>query len=125
MIEPLIVITNNPISYKELSKKFEVMYIEDHVTEVYKVVRDKVHIGHRILTHPLMSSIKPNETPYRTICISKEKCEKCDYNSLMLIESSISTVDKFLNMAPIPQYSESVMQDFQVIDFDLINRAIS
>lgn len=125
MIEPLIVITNNPISYRELSKKFEVIYVEKHVTEVYKEVRDKIHMGHRLLTHPLLSSIKPNETPYRTICVSKEKCEKCDYKSLMLIENSMSTVDKFLNMSPIPEYPQSIMEDFQVIDFDLINKAIN
>lgn len=125
MIEKLIIITNNPLSQENFSDRYEVVFVDDNTTKVYEKVRDMVHLGHRVLTHPLMSSVKPNITPYRTVCISKETDDRCDMDSLMLIEGSISTLKKFLDMKPIPEYNDRVINDFQVIDYDLINHALN
>ncbi|WBW98799.1 GrdX family protein [Oceanirhabdus sp. W0125-5] len=125
MIEKLIIVTNNPLSFKNFKKSHETIYIEGHVREVYKKVRDMIHLGHRLLTHPLMSSIKPNMTPYRTIVISYNKEARCDMESLTLIEGSIATLEKFLSIKPIPEHNEAVKYDFQVIDYDLINHALN
>ena len=125
MIEKLIIVTNNPLSFKNFNKSYESVYIEGDVREVYKKVRDMIHLGHRLLTHPLMSSVKPNMTPYRTICVSYEKCAKCDMESLTLMEGSIATLEKFLSIKPVPEYTEAVKYDFQVIDYDLINHALN
>lgn len=125
MIEKLIIVTNNPLSFKNFEKSHETIYIEGHVREVYKKVRDMIHLGHRLLTHPLMSSVKPNMTPYRTICISYEKEPRCDMESLTLIEGSIATLEKFLSIKAIPEHTEAVKYDFQVIDYDLINHALN
>jgi hypothetical protein len=125
MIEPLIIITNNPLSNDNFSDKYTVIFIDGNVEQVYETVRDKIHLGYKLLTHPLMSSVKPNETPYRTICISKEKFDKVDFDSLQLIENSIMALKKFLNNAPIPKYTMEVLYDFQVIDYDLIHHALN
>jgi hypothetical protein len=125
MIEKLIIITNNPLSKENFTERYDVIYIDGNVRKVYEKVRDMIHLGHEILTHPLMSSVKPNETPYRTVCVSQNKKVKCDVESLMLIEGATATLEKFLKMAPIPEYSDEVMKDFQVIDYDLINHALS
>ncbi|SHI04930.1 hypothetical protein SAMN02745196_02544 [Clostridium collagenovorans DSM 3089] len=125
MIEPLFIVTNNPLSLEKFKGEFEVEFIDGEVSEVYKVIRDKIHMGHKLLTHPLMSSIKPNETPYRTVCLSVKKIQGVDLDSLSLIENSIMTLDKFLNISPLPKYSEDIMYDFQVIDHDLIHHALN
>ena len=88
------------------------------------MVRNRIHEGHRLLTHPLMSSVKPNETPYRTILISKEK-GKLDFDSLAIIEDSINTTQKFLNMAKTPKWTQSILEDFELIDMDLIKNALN
>ena len=60
-----------------------------------------------------MRSIKPNETPYRTICISKEKLSKVDLQSLYIIEESYyATTEKFLNDFNTPQWSEKILARF-------------
>lgn len=125
MIEPLFIITNNPLSKEKFSEEYTVKFVEGNVEAVYKKVRDEIHMGHRLLTHPLMSSVKPNETPYRTICVSIEKADKVDFQSLQMIEDSMATLHKFLNMAALPNYNEQVLYDFQVIDFDLIHHALN
>lgn len=125
MREQLIIITNNPLSQKKFQDEYEVIFVDKEMKEVYNIVRDKIHMGHKLLTHPLMSSIKPNETPYRTICVSKEKNKGVDLDSLSIIESSIMTLKKFLNISPLPQYNEKILNDFQLIDYDLIYHALN
>ena len=125
MIEPLIIITNNPMSKEKFQSNYEVVFIQGTMMDILKKVRDNIHEGHKLLTHPLMSSIKPNETPYRTICISKEKLSKVDLQSLSIIEESIMSTEKFLNDFKTPQWNEKILLDFQLIDSDLIYHAIN
>ena len=125
MIEPLIIVTNNPMSKQQFGSKYKVLYIEGTMMDILRKVRDNIHVGHKLLTHPLMSSIKPNETPYRTICISKEKLSTVDLQSLTIIEECIMTTEKFLNDFKTPQWNEKILLDFQLIDFDLIDHAIN
>lgn len=125
MIEPLIIVTNNPMSKQQFESKYKVVFIEGTMMDILKKVRDNIHVGHKLLTHPLMSSVKPNETPYRTICISKEKLLKVDLQSLSIIEESIMTTEKFLRDFDTPQWNEKILLDFQLIDSDLIDHAIN
>lgn len=124
MIEPCIILTNNPLSRDTFENKYEVEYKDIEVLDIMYMVRNRIHEGYRLLTHPLMSSVKPNETPYRTIAISKEK-GKLDYDSLTIIEDSISTTLKFLNIAKAPKWTQSILEDFQLIDMDLIKNALN
>lgn len=125
MIEPIKVITNNPLSQENFNGKYEVEFISGNVKDVYLKVRDYIHIGHRLLTHPLMSSVKPNEIPYRTVIITKQKGNTMDMDSLMIIESSIETLEKFLRDFQIPNWDEKILVDFRLIDYDLIYHALN
>lgn len=126
MIEPLFIITNNPMSKSSFENKYVVEYINNGTQiDVLKKARDYVHLGYRLLTHPLMGSVKPNETPYRTICISKKREERVDFSSLDIIESAIATTEKFIKDFNTPNWSEKILLDFQVIDLDLIAHAIT
>lgn len=125
MIEPIKVITNNPLSQENFNGKYEVEFISGSVKDVYLKVRDYIHIGHRLLTHPLMSSVKPNEIPYRTVIITKQKGNTMDMDSLMIIESSIETLEKFLRDFQIPNWDEKILVDFRLIDYDLIYHALN
>lgn len=126
MIEPLFIITNNPMSKSTFEDKYVIEYIEQGTQiDILKKARDYVHKGNRLLTHPLMGSVKPNETPYRTICISKKREEKVDFSSLEIIENAIVTTEKFIRDFNTPHWSEKILLDFQVIDLDLIAHAIT
>lgn len=124
MIEPLFIVTNNPMSLDSFQNKYDVKYYNVTPLEVLKQVRDYIHKGYRLLTHPLMSSIKPNETPYRTVCLSKEPMSSVDLQSLEIIEASIAATEKFLKDFNTPNWSKKILQDFQLIDSDLIYHAI-
>lgn len=125
MIEPLFIVTNNPMSKEKFEGKYKVEFIDVPQLDILKKVRNYIHKGNRILTHPLMGSVKPNETPYRTVCVSTEVVDEVDLQSLEIIENSIVTTEKFLRDFNTPQWSEKILADFQLIDSDLIDHAIN
>ncbi|GAA0775383.1 GrdX family protein [Clostridium subterminale] len=125
MIEPLFIVTNNPMSKEKFEGKYKVEFIDVPQLDILKKVRNYIHKGNRILTHPLMGSVKPNETPYRTVCVSVEVVDGVDLQSLEIMENSIVTTEKFLRDFNTPQWSEKILADFQLIDSDLIDHAIN
>jgi len=124
MTNGAIVITNNELSEANLKGKYDIVFVEGSLMDVLKAVRDYIHKGHKLLTHPLMGSVKPNETPYKTVLISKSYGKTIDVDSLMLIENSIHTAEKFLRINKTPKWTEKILEDFKLIDYDLICNAI-
>ncbi|WP_040210344.1 GrdX family protein [Clostridium polynesiense] len=124
MIEKFFIITNNPLCRDSFKDSYKVNYLEGTVSEVFSAARDYIHKGHILLTHPLLSSIKPNETPYRSILISQASKPGVDMNSLEIMESSIHTLEKFLRDFKTPKWNERILEDFQFIDYDLTLNAI-
>ncbi len=119
MLERMLVITNNPMVRDVLSKQdiCEVRYAPVSYRQVLCLARDAIHQGHKLLTHPLSGSVKPGETPYKSVAVSRAQ-GLLDLPSLSLIENSITTCDKF----PIRAKSKdpALQEDFQTIDLTLI-----
>ncbi len=117
-----LIITNNSLVFEKLNKTLDVELVGGGYIDVLYEVRDKIHKGAILLTHPLAGSVKPNETPYRTIIIDNVE-GKLDFKSLSVIESGIHTAKKF--PAKDIVWGEKVLQDFRVIDLKLIESALS
>ncbi|MFT9497172.1 GrdX family protein, partial [Anaerosolibacter sp.] len=104
--------------------KMDIMYSDTFsYLDVLSQARDKIHEGHNLLTHPLSGSVKPNETPYKSLAISIER-GSLDMDSLMIIEESITTARKFITGKKTPHWTDQILKDFQMIDFYLIKSAI-
>ncbi len=115
-----MIVTNNPLVKSKLKLKQKIIYFDVSYFEILIKVRDFIHKGHELMTHPLSGSVKPNETPYKSIMLSDTK-NKIDNGSISIIENSIETTQRLLKDSKTPQYSNSVLEDFQVIDYSLIN----
>lgn len=119
-----LIITNNPLVYEKYCAKLDIIYSDKYsYLDVLVKARDKIHEGHKLLTHPLSGSIKPNETPYKTLLITFEKAE-LDLESLATIEEGIITAKKFIEGKKTPIWTEQILEDFKIIDADLIINAI-
>lgn len=115
-----ILITNNPMVNERYGAQIETKYEENFAyLDILTYTRDQIHLGHQLLTHPLSSSIKPNETPYKSILISKAR-GAVDFDSIKLIEESIDSCKKFQENRKTPNWTEQIKQDFMLIDCDLI-----
>ena len=119
-----MILTNNPM-FKDLQEKnLTVEYHDVSAQEVLLLVRNLVHKNHVILTHPLHSSLKPNETPYRSVVISNNPDAKVDFPSVVLIEKAMTSYEKFLKDKLVEIREEYILKDYQTIDYDLIIKAM-
>ena len=112
------VVTNSPLPrdwWREReSVNMRILWQEGDFSDVLAAARDMVHMGWRMLNHPLSSSIKPNQTLYKTLVLRQGT--GLDYESLAAIEAAIAAVKK---LGPFPGGSERALADLQLIDLDL------
>lgn len=119
-----LLVTNNEMVNEKFKDILEVSFLQGYdYLQVLEWVRDRVHEGHKLLTHPLSGSIKPNETPYKSIMISKDVFE-LDTDGLLIIEEAIGAAKKFVSIKPTPNWKERVLDDFRVIDLSLMENVI-
>ena len=117
----MIILTNNP-KIKELNLE-EILYKEEGYIKILESARNLRHNNYEMLSHPLYSSIKPNETPYRTIILKHRN--ELDINSLLLIEQAIFTANKFIINDKSKTYNKEVLEDFQIVDLNIIENIIN
>ena len=114
------IITNNQIVF---DKYQNITSLQDcSVEDIFILARDEIHLGAKLINHPLCGSIKPNESPYKSLVLSGER-GSLDTDSLLLIESAFATLRKLPKRER--KLSERVQNDFQVIDLDLLDSAIA
>lgn len=114
------ILTNNPLvkeKYPEITQ-FEVDFT---VKDVFIHGRDAIHLGANLINHPLAGSVKPNQSPYKSLVLSDRK-GNFDMLSLRLIEGAIQVLHKFPPRKV--EYDQQTLEDFQVIDLDLLDSAI-
>lgn len=116
------IITNNPLVAEELAGEDWVVYMDISYEEVLKYVRDRIHEGHRLLSHPLSGSVKPNETPYKSVMVSTDKGTP-EPEEIAIIENAIQSCGKFAFRSD--KYRPEVYKDFQLIDWTLISSGMA
>ena len=90
--------------------------------EILVEARDLVYAGHILYTHPLAGSVKPNETPYKSLIVSVEP-HGFDADHAGLMANAIAVFDKF---RPIGwELEERILRDFQLIDYSLLCGALN
>ena len=114
-----IVVTNNPLVLEQFRDAYEVHFVEADLNGVLTRVRDLVHKGHKLLTHPLMGSVKPNESPYKSVIMSSAG-KSTDTQSVMIIEECISASQKFTQRNILEKY----LNDLQMVDLSLIRASL-
>ncbi len=112
-----IVVTNNPLAKEKLQEDFSICFVEGGYADVLTKVRDMVYRGHSLLTHPLMGSVKPDVTPYRTVALS-EKADEFSARHSQIISNSIAAAAKFT--PPAGPFADRLLKDLQLVDCSLI-----
>ena len=123
LTSPFQILTNNPLVAENYSERFPVQFFPDGSDrDVLLRARDLVHNGHRILTAPLSGSVKPWETPYRSILVTAQGGDQVDAFSLDIMERALAIISK--SKASPATIEASILHDFQVIDLSLIESAM-
>ncbi|HAE42166.1 MAG TPA: GrdX protein [Clostridiales bacterium] len=116
-----VIVTNNPKVYEKYHGDFKVDYRKQSYVQVLTRARDLIHLGHKLLTHPLSGSVKPNETVYKTIIVS-EQFKTLDMDSIRIIEKSLETAKKFGSNQHL--LTDEMLNDFSLVDMSLIENVI-
>ena len=116
------ILTNNPLVVEKLGPGAPVEYLQCSYKSVLEAARDRVHQGAKLLSHPLSGSVKPGETPYKSIILTNGKGD-VDRQSLQLIENAIQACAKFQQRCD--RYRPAVDLDCRLIDWTLLEGALA
>ena len=112
------IVTNNPQVRDTYGDTYTVEFADCSFRELLIKVDEMAQQGFEVLTHPLSGSIKPNETPYKSILVSLHPKPRVDAQSIVLMSKALETTDKFPNLHN--HWNDSVLKDFQKIDSMLL-----
>lgn len=119
-----LILTNNPLVRTRMEGRgnFTLRFLPQlGFRDILVQARDMVYAGHILYTHPLAGSVKPNETPYKSLIVSTVP-HGFDAQHAELISNALAVFDKF---KPLERtLSQSVLEDFQLIDYTLLAGAI-
>lgn len=120
----ILIITNNPQANIAFSDKYDVEFYPDKdQEEILCMARDRVHLGAKLLIHPMMGRIKPHETPYKSVLLDLDSVNT-HIESVMMIEDSIAITHKDLNNTVYKKYFDEILEDLQFMDRLLLESGI-
>ena len=100
-LKEAILVTNNDRVYEKYKDTMKVLYMQSY-EEVLVKVRDLVYDRHVLLTHPQASSLKPNQTPYRSVIVYPKRKED-NTEDILLIEKCLETYYQWQKIASTPK----------------------
>lgn len=120
----MMLLTNNPLTAEKLKGEVPVVFEEalDYMG-ILREARNRIHQGAILLTHPLSGSIKPSETPFKSILLV-EGGKQLDAASLQIIEDALQLAGRMIDQARNRKWTEKILGDFQLIDYDLIRHGL-
>ena len=117
------IVTNNDYVFDKYKNDTNVI-LGDNYEDVLIKTRDLVYDKHVLLTHPQASSLKPNQTPYRSVIVYP-KGEEDNTDSIMMIDKCIQVYREWQEISPSPKsYAPKVEHDFKTIDLSVIENVI-
>lgn len=112
-----VIITNNPIVAE---KHDHVLFFDESVEEILIKVRDLVHDGYELISHPLPASLRMMFSPFRSVILGR-KSEKVDFFCAEVIEDSIIKYKNHMDFRKIDTVNGD---DYKTIDQQLLQSAL-
>lgn len=114
-----IIVTNNPI----VAEKYEnVFFVDGSVEKILIKVRDMVHAGYELISHPLAASLRMIYSPYRSVIVGNYQAKVVDFLSAEIIENSII---KYKMLTDHRKMDIANNADYQTVDLNLLESALS
>ncbi len=120
----MVIITNNSRVYEKYKDMMTAVLLDSYADVLLKA-RDMVYDRHVLLTHPQASSLKPNQTPYRSILVYPRE-DNDNMKDILLIEKCQEVFRQWQEIAVTPKrYDQKADEDFKTIDLSVIDSIIS
>lgn len=119
----VLIITNNELVKNKIPEA-QVVFVDGSVWDVIKKTRDMVYQNHKLLTHPLSGSLKPNQTPFKSIIISQQQ-PTTHFDSAIIISNTIETIKKMGYKKLEDIKDNTIKKDYMYVDYCLILSALN
>lgn len=121
----VVLVTNNS---KYLPNVASIDFVDGSSWDVLIKVRDMIHLGWKLLSHPLYGNLRPYQQPFRSAILSYESGDNSasvDEYSLTLLDNALSIYrscsDRLLLRGVLPSATED---DYATIDFELMKESL-
>jgi len=123
-----VLLSNNPdvIQKAKEERWLEVKEVPGGVKEVLREALALLYRGYKMISHPLMGSIKPWENPYRSILLGKIP-KPLPGRMILLLDRTIQKLEEREKAGLVVtegSYPEKVLADFRFLDGELIRQTI-
>ncbi len=106
-----IIVSNNPL----VEENYDNMYfVEGTSRDILIKVRDLLHQGYELISHPLPASIKMFSSPFRSVVVNEERKVALDTLQLEVIENSIMKLERHIKLNGL---DKNFRDDYQKLDF--------
>ena len=93
--------------------------------DVLVAVRNFVHLGACLLTHPLCGNLRPYQQPFRSVLIGERPGELVDLDSLSMIEEAVAVYQACRGRLLMPEnLDEDRRADYAFIDAELMRDSL-
>lgn len=113
-----LIVTNNPAV---AASQENMLFVAGSAEETLIKVRDLVHAGYELISHPLAASLRLLFSPFRSVILGR-KLTKVDACSARIIEDSIIKYKRHMDCRkPDAVHAE----DYKMIDMILLEAALA
>ncbi|MDR1377556.1 MAG: GrdX family protein [Synergistaceae bacterium] len=123
-----VLMTNNSSLHRLISSA---RFVNGSSLDVLIAARDAIHLGGRLLTHPLCGNLRPHQQPFRSVLIEEVQNGGVpgglvDLDSLSLIEEAVLVYRDCPKRLPLPdEFPAETRQDYAFIDVELMRESLT
>ena len=131
MRKDLVLVTNNSY-FQKLVDLPRLQFIRGTSLDVLINVRDAVHLGSDLLTHPLYGNLRPDQQPFRSVLLRNPAQKERNFSSVAYLDS-ISMIEEALllyrgygSRLKTPDYlPEATREDYAFVDSELMRESLT
>ncbi len=100
-------------------------FVDGTSLDVLIAVRDKVHLGSCLLTHPLCGNLRPYQQPFRSVIIQENPGALVDLDSLSFMENAVEVYKSCEERLISPEdLTENSRADYAFLDGELMKDSL-
>jgi len=120
-LDTLLIISNNPLV--DTINNISIIQVEGSSIQVLSAAMNHAAEGYHLLSHPLASSVKPNQNPYRSVLLAK-KMGAVDLSSLKILHLALIKTEEILHESWACDQCSRYADDYQFLDYSLMKNAV-
>ena len=128
MARVTLLLTNNPALATVQRSRLSVHFVDGTGNDVLCAARDKIHLGWRLLNHPLYGNFRPYHQPFRSILVAEPHqgaAPEVDTESLHLLEQALNVYASCVRLWATPASVPPEMHaDCSYIDVELMRASL-